>query len=125
VATSRAQLAFPFPELHGFLLPPFPRLRATDIPIQGWELQHARQRIGDMLRRFWTLAARGGSGWRGVGGLCGVRGGYLVEARGVLVRGLLRVFIFRESLFCFGVAALCRSVDQVFLVKCEDMALRQ
>jgi hypothetical protein len=38
---------------------------------------------------------------------------------------LLRVFIFRESLFCFDVAALCRSVDQVFLVKCEDMALRQ
>lgn len=78
-----------------------------------------------MLRRFWTLAARGGGGWRGVGGLCGLRGGYLVEARGVLVRGLLRVFIFGESLFCFDVAALCRSVDQVFLVKCEDMALRQ
>jgi hypothetical protein len=66
-----------------------------------------------MLRRFWTLAARGGSAWRGVGDLCGVGGGYLVEARGVLVRGLLKVFIFWESLFCFDVAALCRSVDQV------------
>ena len=67
-----------------------------------------------MLRRLWTLAARGGGRWRGVGGLCGVRGGYLVEARGVLVRGLLRVFFFWVSLFCFDVAALSRSVDQVF-----------
>jgi hypothetical protein len=78
-----------------------------------------------MLGRFWTLAARGGGGRRGVGGLCGVRGGYLVEARGVLARGLLRGFIFGKSLFCFDVAALCRSVDQDFLAKCEDVVLAQ